>query len=342
MPFHRILAVTLLCALPFASASAAEPSVPTVKWTVPWKKGTSLEYAAEDLTISDLDARERTRSTSVATVRITEATKNGFVQVWSWRDARFVVEEGDKAKEAAMREYAAGMQDITLEVQLDADANYASLRNLEQITPRLRKAMRPAVAASIETGLARIPDAAKREEARKTAMAQMEGFVDRMLAPGVLEVLLTRNIQWYNGLVGIDIEPDQDYQANVEIPNPVSGQPIPITVTFSVSVDKDDPDDLFVAFEQTIDRENAGAAVTAILQNLLGKPLPKDQKLELAVIDEGMFVVHRPTGTVEMFESTRTVRAGERSKVERHRLRLIDGEHEHEWRDEQEPAEPQG
>ena len=340
MSFRRTLAVALLCALPFShSLAAEEAAAPTVKWVLPWKPGTTLEYASEDLTTNDLAKRERTRATATATVRITEATKQGFVQAWSWRDEAYVVEEGDKSGEAQMREFATAMQDVTLEVELDAGGNYARLRNLAEITPRLRHAMQPLMLAGLDASLAKIPDA-KRDEARKAAMAQVEGLVDRMLAPAVLETMLTRNIQWYNAFVGIDIEPDQDYEAKVEVANPVGGAPIPVTVTFSLSVSKEDPDDLFVAFEQKIDRENGGAAVSAIIEGLLGTTLPKDEKqLEISIIDEGLFVVHRPTGVVEMFEATRTLQTGGKSKVERHRSRLTNGEHEHVWTDEQEEAD---
>lgn len=338
MPFRRTLAVALLCALPFSHAFAAEEAkVATIQWALPWKPGTTLEYVSEDLSTSNLRGPERTRTTSTATVRITEALKNGFVQAWSWRDTVFAVEEGDKSTEAAMREVAAGLQDVTLEVELDAAGNYARLRNLAQITPRLREAMRPMMFLGLDKSLASIPDAARREEARKSATPQTEAFLERMLAPAVLETMLARNIQWYNGFVGIDIEPDQDYEAKVELPNPMGGATIPVTITFSLSVAEDDPDDLYVAFEQKIDRENAGAAVTAIIEGLLGDKLPDDrkQKLDISIVDEGLFVVHRPTGIVEMFESTRTVQAGAKSKVDRHRLRLANGEHDHAWRDEE-------
>jgi len=341
MSLRRTLAVALLCAQPFSLAFAAEEAAaPTVKWVLPWKRDTTLEYAWEDLTTNNLSKHERTRSTSMATVRITKASKEGFVQTWSWRDSAYVVEEGDKGGEAAMREFAAAMGDVTLEVELDGEGNYARTRNLAEIAPRLRQAMRPMVLAGVEDNLAKISDAAKREEARKTAMPQAEAFVDRMLAPAVLETLLTRNIQWYNGFAGIDIEPDQNYEAKTELASPIGGAPIPVTITFSLSVSEDDPGDLVVVFEQKIDRENGGAAVTAMIEGLLGKTLPKEEKkLELSIVDEGLFIVHRPSGVVEMFEASRTVRLGDKNKVERHRLRLTNGEHDHVWRDEQEGSD---
>ena len=112
MPLRRAFAAVLLCALPIAHAFAAEPAAaPTVKWMLPWTAGTTLEYAYEDLTTKDMGGRERTRSTSTATVRISEVLDKGFVQTWSFRDDRYVVEEGDKAEEAAMRKISAALQD---------------------------------------------------------------------------------------------------------------------------------------------------------------------------------------------------------------------------------------
>ena len=340
MSLRRTLAAALLCALPFSQAFAGGAAAPTVRWVLPWKAGTTLEYASEDLQTSNLRGPERTRTTATATVRITEATKQGFVQAWSWKDTAVAGEEGDRSREAAMREAAAGLQDVTLEVELDASGNYARLRNLERIAPRLREAMRPMVLLGLDNQLAGIADAARREEARKATTARIDAFLERMLAPAMLETMLTRNIQWYNGFVGIDIEPEQTYEAKVELPSPAGGAPIPVTITFSLSVGDDDPDDLFVTFEQKLDRENAGAAMTAMIEGLLGEKLPADQKqkLELSIVDEGLFIVHRPSGIVEMFQSTRTVQAGEKRKVDRHRLRLLDNAHGHVWRDEEDEA----
>lgn len=341
MSSRHVLAAALLFALPFFHASAAEQAAaaPTIKWELPWKPGTALEYASEELTTSDLGDRLRTRSTSTATVRIAEVLDSGFVQSWSWRDYDYVVEEGDKAREAATRELNARMQDVPLDVELDAEGSYVRLRNLAQITPRLRETMRPMLLAGLDARLSAIADAALRADARKAAMAQVDGFLDRMFAPQTLETLLARNIQWYNGFAGIDIAPDQDYEAKVEVPNPVGGAAIPVTVTFSLSVSEEDPDDMYVVFQQTLDRENAGEAVAAIGENLLGMKLPPGQAMpEVSIIDQGMFVVHRPTGVPEMFEATRTVTLGEKHKVERLRLRLLNGDHGHEWRPDADEA----
>lgn len=340
MSFRRTLAVALLCALPLSHAFAEGASGPTVKWPLPWQAGTSLEYAEENLTVNSLDKVERTRTTSITTVRISDVLADGFVQVWSSRDTRYEVLEGDRTDEKEMRALTEGMQDVALEVRLDDAGTYASLRNLEAITVRLRETMRPLLQSQLDARLAQVPEAG-REEARKAATAQVDGFLGRLLAPQVLEVMLARNIQWYNGFPGLDIEPGQDYEVRTDLPNPLGGETIPVTVTFSLSTPEDDPDHLYVVFEQRVDRDNAGPMVAAMVESLYGQRLSdKEKLLDLSIVDEGMFAVQRATGVPEMFEATRTVQLGDKRKIERHRLRLLNGDHGHEWVADEFSADP--
>lgn len=336
---RRACAIALLCALPVASVVAAETTaaVPTVKWVLPWKPGTSLVYAMEDTTLETQGGRrEHSRTSSTATVRIEQASVDGFVQSWTGTGMRHEVLEGDRSGEALMQQFGKAFEGVALEVELDAAGNYARARNIAELAPRLREAMLAGAKLGIEREAAKQGEAAD-EALRSKVMDQVRGMVDRMTAPAVLETLLTRNVQWYNGFVGIDIEPDQAYELVTELPSPFGGPAFPATLTFSLAVSADDPDDLFVTFDQSIDPEKGKAAVIAATRTLVGPELPVDALEELAfsLQDEGLFVVHRPTGTVEMFETVRTTRFGDREKVERHRMRLTNGEHAHEWRDEE-------
>lgn len=344
MPIRRTLAVALLCALPVLPAFAADEAAaaPTIKWVNPWKAGTTLTYAAEDIEIEiKAGNRQHDRTTSNETVRITQATADGFQQTWTSTDPRYDVIEGDKSLEPAMRDMAAKLEDLAVVIALDKDGNYAKMENVAEVASRLREATRPIVALSFEQQIAK-QDGKVDEEARKKAAALMEGVLDRMTQPAMVEAMVGRDIQSYNGFVGIDIEPDQAYELQTELPNPMGGPSFPAKLTFSLSVSEEDPDDLFVAFEQTIDPEKGAKAAQAVAESLIGEE-HKD-KLEGAIKaidikDEGLFVVHRPTGVVEMFESTRTTKIADQEKIERRRMRLTNGEHEHLWKDEQETTD---
>jgi hypothetical protein len=339
----RCLALAVLCALSVPSVFAAEdPEVAAkVKWVMPWKADTSLTYETESLeteTTGDAEAIER--STDTSTVRIIEASSEGFVQAWSSKDLQYTVLKGDKSFEAAYRAMAKELEDLVVEAKLDKAGNYAGLRNFDALLPRMRVAMQPMLLSMSEAELAKITDAGEREKARARMKESLDGTLERMLAPAVAEALLSRHIQVYNAFVGIELEPDQAYEVALEIPNPVGGPAFPATMTFSLSVSEDDPEDLFVTFDQVIDPEKGTAGALAIGENLAGQKLEGMDKMgTIDIKDEGLFVVNRTTGVIEMFETTRTTTFAGTTKVERERMRLLDGTHDHVWRDAQDAVD---
>jgi hypothetical protein len=239
-----------------------------------------------------------------------------------------------------MRQAIASLVDVPLEVTLDKDANYAGLRNREAIVARLHKALRPLLAFGAEAELSQIDDTTKRDAARKDAHATVDATMASVFSPGIVEGLVGRTPQTYNGFVGIDLEPDQAYELETELPNPLGGAPFPAKLTLSLSVSKEDPDDMFVAWDQAIDGRRVGEASAAIAEKLGAKPADAGATpANVDIRDEGLFLVHRPSGVIEMFETTRTTTSEGYARVERTRMRLLDGEHEHVWRDEAGQAE---
>jgi hypothetical protein len=345
MLFRKTLAAALLCALAlpaFAADDAAKAT--TVKWELPWKAGTSIEYAVEN-TVDDAtkEKPQRTRGTSTNVVSITQARADGFVQTWSERDATYRVLEGDKSAEAFMAALAESFKGIAIEVDLDAAGNYTRLRNLEAISPVMREAVRKAIAGGAEAELAKIPDAAKREEMRKASAGKVDEYLARMTSPQVLETMLAREISWYNAFVGIDIEPDTEYSLDTELPNPFNGPAFPAKLTFSLSVSADDPEDLYVVFQQDIDREKGTVALKHVMKTVFPNFTDADLKdLVLSLKDEGLFVVNRKTGIIEMFENKRTTDLLGKQKIERMRMRQVNGAHDHVWRDETAEADESG
>ena len=339
-PLSAALSCALLLVPAFVPAVAAEPEVAVakVKWEMPWKQGVAVDYASEVMH-DDFEngVRSRTRSTDTTHVRITEANDEGFVQTWASEGDHYETLDGP-SRDAEMRAFINAFGDTTLEANLDAAGNYASMRNLDKILPRLRKASEPMLQVGIDAELAKIKDAKAREEARAKAQENMGPMLDRMLTPRLVEALLSREIANYNGFFGIELEPDQAYEVETELPNPMGGTAFPAKLTFSLSISADDPEDLFVTYDMVVDREKAAAIALEIGEKLVGQKATDKDKAELPAIDihdEGLFVVHRPTGIIEMYEDTRTTTIGKTKKVERNRLRQLNGKHDHVWRDEE-------
>ena len=338
-----VLAAAVLCVLsvPAFAADDVAAEAPKVKWVLPWKADTALTYEVEDLDSQTRGGKTtRHRTTATAHVAIKAVDKDGFLQTWKYEDSKFDLLEGDQMLRPMLEQAQASakaLEATPLEVKLDKDGMYAGLRNLDAVARQLRTVMGPMMLVAAEAQVAKIEDEKEREAARAKLKADMGGAFDKVFTPAVIEGMVTRRIQDYAGFHGLELEPDQAYELDTELPNPLGGAAFPAKLQFSMSVDEEDPDDLYVSYDMAIDPEKAAAAAMGVAEKLAGRKIDaKDAVKSVDISDEGLFVVHRPTGVVEMFETTRTTKAEGTTKVERHRMRLVDNEHGHYWKDAEE------
>jgi hypothetical protein len=333
----------VLCVLsvPAFAADDVAAEAPTLKWVLPWKADTALSYDVEDLDTQERDGKTtRYRTTSTTDVAIKEANKDGFLQTWSERNAKVELLEGDQAYHPVIEQAQASakaLEGVPLEVKLDKDGMYVGLRNADAVVTRLRTVLAPMMLLGAEMQVAKIADAKEREAARAKVKTDMQGTFDKVFTPTLIEGLVTRHIQDYAGFHGLELEADQAYELETELPNPTGGAPFPAKLQFSMSVDPDDDSDLYVSYDMTMDPEKVAAAAMDVVETLAGKKLEgKDALKTVDVVDEGLFVVDRETGIVEMFETTRTTKTEGTTKIERHRMRLVDNAHGHYWKDAEE------
>ena len=337
---HSIL-MAALCALPCTAAAAD-----TIRWASPWAAMPTLIYETESLDREEkAGARELTRSADTTTIDIRRAGEGGFRQRWSSSSMSFDVLEGDRSMEAPMRTAMQIVAAAPIEVDLDGEGQYVRLHDLEALSARLRAAMGPVVHAGIDAQLATL-DAPVQAKARAEALKQVDAMLDRMTAPPVVESMLGRVLQTYNGFVGLDVEPDQWYELETRLPNPLGGPVFPARLRVMVSVSDSDADDVFVEWTQRVDPEKGATALWAAAETLIGETIPADAReglpKQVDFHDEGMFLFRRSTGVIEMFETTRTVTLADTHKVERQRMRLTNGDHAHEWAPEKARGKPDG
>lgn len=327
-----VLAVLLAATVPLR-LQAAE----TIAWKHPWRQGLALTYATEYTSDkAGAGKRQRTRATDTTAILVTEAGADGYVQAWTSRDARLELLEGDPAALAAARAAARAMDGVALQVELDPDGNFRAIRDLDALAVRLRAALRPMLAGGVDASVAKL-EAGKREAARAEADARTDAVLAQMTSPAMLQAMLGRVPQGYNGFVGLELEPGEWYGLDTELENPLGGPPFPARLEFAFSVSEDDLDDVFLEWTQTIDPAAGAEAAWALVERLAGTPIPAGERKglpkELELADEGVILFRRSSGVIEMFESVRTVKLGEHQEVQRQRLRLTSGDHAHEWAD---------
>ncbi|MGH8075818.1 MAG: hypothetical protein ACREPE_00620, partial [Lysobacter sp.] len=133
------------------------------------------------------------------------------------------------------------------------------------------------------------------------------------------------------------------YALETELDNPLGGKKFPATMEFGLYASEEDPADIFIEWDSTIDPKKGMDAVWDLTETLYGIKVPKaDRKglpKQISFVDEGFIIFNRDSGVIEMFESTRTVKLGDKVDVDRNRMRLTNGDHSHTWTEESEPAE---
>ncbi|HEY0660029.1 MAG TPA: hypothetical protein VGD21_01700, partial [Lysobacter sp.] len=315
-----LLAAAALLALPNAAVAAD-----TLRWPSPWEAGLSLVYETESLdSEAKAGQREKIRTTDTTEVTISQASADGYLQEWRSRDLGFEVIEGDKAAGALREAAVRAMADSTVEVALDKNGNYASIRNLDALSTRMREVMRPLIVASIEAEVGKL-DEGKRDKARAEALKGSDGILDRITSPAMLEPMLGRVLQTYNGFVGVDLEIGEWYELETAQANPLGGKPFPSKLQFQLYPSEDDPNDVFLEWNSSVDPDKGADAMWELTEKLVGKKIPPKERKALpdtvAIKDEGFFLFRRDTGIVEMYESVRTIKLGDHEKVERQRMR---------------------
>lgn len=345
---HRIallLLLSLCCpgALAQDKPDAKAPeSAPTIHLPLPWKAGEVLRYAFENAETKQSAAkRERTRLTSITELRTQRADKTGYEVHWTSHGSEHKTLEGDAAMDAVLLPAMRKMESVPMMVVLDADGAYVSVRNIEEMSARMREALAPVMRDALAAGMEAAPRSGApgvdRKEVTAQADAALKGYLDNITSPKVLEAMATRqarNMAFFNAG---GLEDGVSYEMETELENPTGGPNFPAKLTFGLWVSEDDPEDVFIEWTSTIDPAKGAAAIAETVKRLFGDDLaldPKDLPKQMAIEDTGLMLVHRPTGMVEMYEDERTTTFGETRNHERNRMRLLDAGHGHEWKED--------
>ena len=327
-PPRRAAAVATLLLAPAIAAATPSIDLPS-----PWRAGLRLEYASESrIDATDATgARERTRVADTTTISVVRAAP-GVVQDWTARNAVFEVLEGDPARAATQRATMAALDGFVLRLTVDGDRN-VHLDNLDALAERLRPVARQAMTRQAEAALAKMPEA-EREAARARLPSRVDAVLAQATAPEALDPVIGRQPRAYLAYVGVSLEPRRRVVRDIDLPLPDGGT-VPAKLTTQLLHDPAHRNHAIVLWRATIDPERGAQAAWALAQRLAGAPLAAGAGLpgELVVEDAGFVLIDRRDGVVELFENTRKVGYGAAIKVERQRMRLTSGSHDHAWTD---------
>lgn len=334
------IAAAFACVPAHAQEARSEETAETIRWPIPWKVGQVLTYETENLEAEQsAKKRERTRSTDTTTITIVEASTEGYVQKWVSTNSKYEALEGDPEAVKLMEQLNASLSDLSILVELDKEASYKRIRNIDEISTRMRGSLRPMLLAEVEKGVSKtIKDEAEVKAAMEKSRAQLDSMLAGLTSPAFIEAAMGQVLQNYNGFVGIELEDGASYSLETELDNPLGGKKFPATIEFGLYASEDDPDDVFVEWTSKIDPRRGAQAAWDMVEKMYGSVIPKEQRKdlpkEISIVDEGFLVFNRNSGVIEMYENERKVDMADTHKSDRDRMRLVGGEHEHEWKQE--------
>jgi hypothetical protein len=174
--------------------------------------------------------------------------------------------------------------------------------------------VRQTLTRQAESAVAKMPEA-ERGVARSRLPSRVDAVLAQVTAPAALDPVVGRQPRAYLAHVGESLEPRRRVVRDIDLPLPDGGT-VPAKLTTQLVPDP-------------AHRNHAIVRWRAVLDRARGASLPDG----LVVEDAGFVLIDRRDGVVELFEDTRTVGHGAATKVERQRMRLTSGSHEHAWAD---------
>jgi hypothetical protein len=289
--------------------------VPTVQATitlpVPWKPGMQLRYrstSATDKVRGQLHTRVQIQD--ITELRL-QADGKGFVQSWHSRKPE-VATTGDGDQVNVERRMVQAMlkrfENLPLEAAIDANGNYAGLRNWEALAAATREVMLPAM----------MDQAASRKELRGTDPAKLRARIEPALATmttqNAINSAMGRQVAIYNFFIASSLERGKPRTYTDEIASPFSADVIPSRGSFELVAVDEQAGTVTVHWKQGIDPERgrdwAWKTVEALTgakpDQLRAKSLPTAMELS----DEATVVIDRASGIPRRIEHRRHVALG--------------------------------
>ncbi len=363
--FVRLMFIAVIAGAALLPASVG--ATDALHWPMPWKAGDVWIYETENINEEQQGSQhQKLRITDTSEMRIAQSSAQDIVQTWTSTATKVETLAGDpKQTEDTTLLYDA-MTALPIEVALDSGGHYLRVRNIDTVSERLRdatrKILRKGSLAAIEQKVWRSMTEAQRKQAMIEIDANIKPVLELITNPTVTERFMAQSFTNFNRFVGVDLQDGGRYrgEGRLDVPelatsdlNAIHGKDhdvnghgvngddfngyLPSVIEFGMTVSKDDPEDVFLIWNEKINPGKGRDAAWKASEKTGGRHKPESERIglpsDLSIIEEGAILFHRPTGAIEMFESTRTTIIGGQVKHERARMRLTNGGHQHQWRD---------
>jgi hypothetical protein len=300
----------LLCLTSTAAVAQAPSSIP-----LPWKVGTKLAYHSTLVNESTdkgvtLTGTER----SDITIEVTQASDEGFVQVWREANTDFATTDtapGVAADLETKKKLAAAMSDLGVEVELDSAGRFQRVRNWQALGERMRDVMRPMLRAQARSrpGAANLTD--------DDIDDRLELFLRFATGESSINGTLGKHPKQYNLFTAPAAAPGKPVRYEGAIESGVPGYRMPTVGMLELIATDEAADTVTLRWTEAVDTAREPAMVLEVAESMLGLAPSADRAAalkDLEMRDQADVVINRSTGVPMHLVRVRTLRLADRSE----------------------------
>jgi hypothetical protein len=271
----------------------------------PTRVGEAIELVQTSTRERTGPGQPATKGNSITPIHLEVIASNDTETVMGWTFGRTTVEgRRFNPKTAAVTDplidLVAGQ---TLEIVLDEAYTPVELRNLDDIMVLTKK--------MVDVMDKSLPE----DPAKAAAIPRVREMFSN--ASTTQSIMLQQPGRYFLAY-GWELEPGLPREAEMALPSPFGGEPLPAKVTVELKPIQDANEYYVVTYRQDLDQVGVERVIRETLQKLAGdKPIPPDQLPQFDVQDRGEFHIHRATGWVHQAEVTRTTRGKDVTQIDK-------------------------
>jgi hypothetical protein len=285
---RTIAAVFLTASFGFAQSLAVKTHL-----TVGDAFTVEISHARSDPSRPQNDAKAKNTNQ----VRVLEAGPTG--SLLEWIEGATEYDDPAQSGNPIVAGASKALDNLKLLVKLGPDGEYLGLQNDADVTKQLQ--------AVVETVIKQVVASVPEEQ-----RAGMETVVKQAMQPAALLASATRDIQLYFNLHAAELDTGKPAEASVQLPNPITGTPIPAKV--KITWEGGNNLSVQTAFD--------GAAVQAAMAQLIAQAAPGSAVPTVTVEDGGRYVYEPSSGLMQSVVYTRRVKAGPQNRTDEWQLKL--------------------
>ncbi len=245
------------------------------------------------------------------TIRVLKADANGFVVDWIQAETKF--EDPAQASNPVFQFASKALKDLHMEAILNSGGAFQRLRNQAFVEAKMQVALDGLMGKFAES----IP------EPRRQQTSEAMG---RLVTPKLLIAAVSKEVQLYFALYGIEIEKGKPFDGKVDVPNPLGEGSLPSQIRIELKETDPGLEEVQLSLEQRYDSDALLSLLPAAL-GAIGSRLASAERLRSgSLLDTGQFTFNTKSGCMQRIFHERTATMGQVRRLDRTEICLLKSE----------------